>query len=171
MSSDFEIEGTSESGVNVPRKSRKSLPKSSDKDSKVKRARSAFTYFAQEQHPLIRQANPEATFAEIGKIVGQKWKELDQKEKERFQEKARVDRERFEEESDKPKKPKKSPSGFAIFSDEKRAEVKTKNPEASFGEMGKILGAMWRNLADSERQVYLDGAAEAKARQEKKNLQ
>ena len=37
---------------------------------------------------------------------------------------------------------------------EKRPEVKAKNPSATFGELGKILGAQWKALSDAQKASY-----------------
>jgi structure-specific recognition protein 1 len=46
------------------------------------------------------------------------------------------------------------PSSFIKFSNEKREEVKRQFPKATFGELGKRLGKMWRALSDEEKQKY-----------------
>ena len=46
------------------------------------------------------------------------------------------------------------PSSFIKFSNEKREEVKRQFPKATFGELGKRLGQMWRALSDEEKQKY-----------------
>ncbi|CAD6587219.1 MAG: Non-histone chromosomal protein 6 [Cyphobasidiales sp. Tagirdzhanova-0007] len=45
--------------------------------------------------------------------------------------------------------------------------VKEENPEASFGEMGKLLGAKWKELDDAGKKPYSDKAEEDKKRYEK----
>jgi hypothetical protein len=45
-------------------------------------------------------------------------------------------------------------TGFIAFSNEHREEVKKEHPTASFGELGKRLGKMWRALSDEEKQKY-----------------
>jgi hypothetical protein len=50
-------------------------------------------------------------------------------------------------------KAKRAPSSFIIFSQEKRAEIKISHPEATFGEIGKILGALWKELDDESKAV------------------
>lgn len=54
--------------------------------------------------------------------------------------------------SDKPKV-KRASSPYIIFCTEKRPEVKAQNPEASFGELGKILGQLWGALDEKAKAV------------------
>ena len=44
-----------------------------------------------------------------------------------------------------------------LFSKEHREKVKTESPDMSFGQIGKRLGEMWRELTDEEKQSYKDG--------------
>jgi structure-specific recognition protein 1 len=54
----------------------------------------------------------------------------------------------------KTRKRRGGPSSFIKFSNEKREEVKRQFPKATFGELGKRLGKMWRALSDEEKQKY-----------------
>lgn len=56
---------------------------------------------------------------------------------------------------EKDEKPKRAPSPYIVFCTEKRPEVKAANPEASFGELGKILGSLWKNIDEKEKAVRL----------------
>ncbi|GAA5862053.1 hypothetical protein JCM3774_006153 [Rhodotorula dairenensis] len=71
----------------------------------------------------------------------------------------------------KPKKdpnaPKRPLSAYMLFSQDKRAEVKEEKPDVSFGEIGKILGAKWKEADENERKPYEDKAAAEKVRYEK----
>ena len=49
---------------------------------------------------------------------------------------------------------KKKLNAFMLFSQEHREEVKEENPGAPVTEVAKILGLMWRSMADSEKAVY-----------------
>uniref|UniRef100_A0A7S1X6A4 FACT complex subunit SSRP1 n=1 Tax=Tetraselmis chuii TaxID=63592 RepID=A0A7S1X6A4_9CHLO len=60
--------------------------------------------------------------------------------------------------------PKKAMSAFMMFSNKNRESVKEKNPEATFGEMGKLIGAKWKEMSDSEKEPYNEMAAEDKVR-------
>jgi hypothetical protein len=45
----------------------------------------------------------------------------------------------------KPKgdKVKRAPSAYIIFATEQRPQIKAENPDATFGGLGKLLGAKW----------------------------
>jgi len=42
-------------------------------------------------------------------------------------------------------------SAYIVFCQAKRAEVKAANPDATFGELGKILGKMWGKLDEKQK--------------------
>jgi HMG (high mobility group) box len=58
------------------------------------------------------------------------------------------------------KKPKRAPSGFLLYSNSVRAEVKEANPELSFTDIAKAIGAKWKELSEEERKKWVDTAAE-----------
>ncbi|XP_054751067.2 protein polybromo-1-like isoform X7 [Lytechinus pictus] len=64
-----------------------STPKSSKKkdDSKMVRNPSAFILFASENRAACRKNNPEMTFGDISRSIGQDWRNLSKKEKQRFE--------------------------------------------------------------------------------------
>lgn len=59
-------------------------------------------------------------------------------------------------------KPKRTPSAFILFSQDNREKIKAKNPNATFGQLGKLLGEAWANASDSTKKKYLDEAARLK---------
>ncbi|EEB08448.1 high-mobility group non-histone chromatin protein [Schizosaccharomyces japonicus yFS275] len=63
-----------------------------------KRNMSAFMFFSMSNREKIKEENPEATFGQIGSLLGKKWKTLTAVEKEPYEEKARKDKERYERE-------------------------------------------------------------------------
>eukprot|EP00984_Skeletonema_dohrnii_P016702 scaffold7466_cov119-Skeletonema_dohrnii-CCMP3373.AAC.8 len=66
-----------------------------------------------------------------------------------------------------PNAPKKPRSSFMYFSNAKRAEVKVANPDASFGEIGKLLGNEWKKLSDDGKIEYEERAEADKKRYQK----
>ncbi|KAF5375419.1 hypothetical protein D9615_008010 [Tricholomella constricta] len=65
-----------------------------------------------------------------------------------------------------PKAPKRALSAYMFFSQDWRERIKTENPDAGFGEVGKLLGAKWKELDDEEKKPYIDQAARDKTRAE-----
>jgi len=66
-----------------------------------------------------------------------------------------------------PKAPKRALSAYMFFSQDWRERVKAENPDASFGEIGKLLGARWKELDDEEKKPYIEQAARDKDRANK----
>jgi len=62
--------------------------------------------------------------------------------------------------------PKRALSAYMFFSQDWRERIKAENPDAGFGEVGKLLGAKWKELDDAEKKPYLDQAAKDKSRAE-----
>ncbi|KAL9184056.1 hypothetical protein ACHAXT_002142 [Thalassiosira profunda] len=54
----------------------------------------------------------------------------------------------------KEDKPKKPLSGYMLFSKQERPKVKADMPDATFGEVGRELGARWRALSDAQKAKY-----------------
>jgi hypothetical protein len=48
---------------------------------------------------------------------------------------------------------KRALSPYIIFCSKNREKVKAANPGATFGELGKLLGALWANLDEKGRAV------------------
>ncbi|KII84070.1 hypothetical protein PLICRDRAFT_46399 [Plicaturopsis crispa FD-325 SS-3] len=65
-----------------------------------------------------------------------------------------------------PKAPKRALSAYMFFSQDWRERIKTENPDAGFGEVGKLLGAKWKELDDEEKKPYIEQAAQDKVRAE-----
>lgn len=54
-------------------------------------------------------------------------------------------------------------SGYMVFVKASRDKVKAKNPDATFGELGKLMGAKWGKLGDEEKAEWTaKGVAEFK---------
>jgi hypothetical protein len=49
-------------------------------------------------------------------------------------------------------------SPFIAFCNANRHAVKAANPTAGFGEMGKILATLWKEMSNSEKAVYTNFA-------------
>jgi len=45
-------------------------------------------------------------------------------------------------------------SAYMFFVQDYRERIKEENPDASFGEVGKLLGAKWKEMSDAEKKVH-----------------
>jgi len=62
--------------------------------------------------------------------------------------------------------PKRALSAYMFFSQDWRERIKAENPDAGFGEVGKLLGAKWKELDDEDKKPYIEQAAKDKTRAE-----
>ncbi|CCC71794.1 hypothetical protein NCAS_0I01260 [Naumovozyma castellii] len=60
-----------------------------------KRALSSYMFFANATRDIVRSENPDVTFGQVGKLLGERWKALTPEEKEPFELKAKQDKERY----------------------------------------------------------------------------
>ncbi|KAG1149979.1 hypothetical protein G6F37_004560 [Rhizopus arrhizus] len=65
-----------------------------------------------------------------------------------------------------PNAPKRALSAYMFFSQANRENVIKENPEAKFGEIGKILGAKWKEMTDEEKKPFTEKAEADKKRYE-----
>lgn len=65
-----------------------------------------------------------------------------------------------------PNAPKRPLSAYMFFSQDWRERIKAENPDAGFGEVGKLLGKKWKCLEDEDKKPYLEQAVRDKARAE-----
>lgn len=65
-----------------------------------KRALSAYMFFANENRDIIKSENPDITFGQVGKMLGEKWKALSGEDREPYEAKAKADKRRYESEKE-----------------------------------------------------------------------
>ena len=63
-----------------------------------------------------------------------------------------------------PNAPKRAMSAFMMFVRDKREEIKRQNPNASFGEIGKMMGDRWKAMSEDEKAPFVKQSEEDKAR-------
>lgn len=98
-------------GGKGPKKRRKKDPNAPTK------AKSAYLFFQDAKRAEMREANPDAKFGDISKLLGERWKALSSDEKAPYEEMARADKERYKAQM----KDYTPPSG-----DEEESKQKTK---------------------------------------------
>ncbi|KAG0653758.1 High mobility group [Monosporozyma unispora] len=65
-----------------------------------KRALSAYMFFANENRDIIKSENPDVTFGQVGKLLGERWKALSPEDREPYDAKAKADKRRYESEKE-----------------------------------------------------------------------
>lgn len=174
----------------------KSKKKAKKDPNAPKRPMTAFMYFSLDMRSKLKEENPGISFAELGKLVGQKYKEISSDEKKKYESKANADKSRYDAEMKKysppdadsdddvsstkkkgtkkqskkdPNAPKKGLSAFMFFSKIMRPKLKQENPDMSFGDLGKLIGQKYRELSPEELSKYEAMANNDKKRFEREN--
>ncbi|KAI3625662.1 hypothetical protein CBS9595_001023 [Malassezia furfur] len=65
-----------------------------------------------------------------------------------------------------PAAPKRPLSAYMFFSQDWRERVKSENPDAGFGDVGRLLGTKWKEMSEDEKKPYIDMANRDKERAE-----
>ncbi|WFD02046.1 Non-histone chromosomal protein 6 [Malassezia obtusa] len=65
-----------------------------------------------------------------------------------------------------PAAPKRPLSAYMFFSQDWRERVKAENPDAGFGDVGRLLGTKWKEMSEDEKKPYVDMANRDKERAE-----
>ncbi|XP_064608468.1 high mobility group protein B1-like [Liolophura sinensis] len=153
---------------------------------KPKGRMTAYAFFVQTCREEHKRMHPDESvvFAEFSRKCSAKWKVMSEKEKMRFEDMAKRDKERFEREmstyvppkgeptgkrkrkNKDPNAPKRGLSAFFFFCNEERAKVKAANPSLSMGEIARELGKRWEKVQGASRSKYEQDAARDKARYE-----
>lgn len=63
-----------------------------------KRGLSAYMFFANEQRDCVRLEHPGIAFGQVGKVLGERWKALSEKQRQPYEAKAAADKKRYEDE-------------------------------------------------------------------------
>jgi len=136
-------------------KHRKRLDKFTD-PLKPKRPLSAFLFFATDpaRRGQIKQQNPKAKITDIIKIVSEQWKQLQPAEKQPYEERAKVAKEKAGKARDayETSIPKRPPSPFTLFMRERVPQMK--GEVKSMPEIARKLGAEWHQLPSESKETF-----------------
>jgi len=155
-------------------------------DGKPRGRMSAYAYFVQtcrEEHKK-KHPNENVVFAEFSKKCAERWKTMNDKEKNRFHVLAEKDKKRYDGEmanykppkgekgkkrkrTKDPNAPKRALSAFFWFCNDERPKVKETMNDATVGEVAKELGRRWNECTEDQKSKYEALAAKDKARYEK----
>jgi len=142
-----------------------------------KRFKSAFIFFTMARHREIRKKIEEKEgkgdrTPDVAKIISEEWRNMKPEDRAVWDEKARLDKERYEVEKSMytgpwkipakmksvkdPRAPKRPMSSFLSYSNSKRAEIKRQIPGISNAEASKLLAKMWREAPDEEKREHIE---------------
>jgi len=134
-----------------------------------KRFKPAYIFFSMEMH----KKNKEELGSDVkvsAKRISHLWHLLPPREREHWNAKAEKDKKRYEDEKAaydgpwkvliKPPKadpnaPKRPMSSFLFFAQKYRPIIKNDNPKLRNIEVSKLLGVMWKNLPEDEKQQFI----------------
>ncbi|EDO17018.1 hypothetical protein Kpol_1065p34 [Vanderwaltozyma polyspora DSM 70294] len=84
----------------APRESKKKTTRRKKDPNAPKRALSAYMFFANETRDIVKAENPDVSFGQVGRILGEKWKAMTDEDKQPFDAKAEADKKRYESEKE-----------------------------------------------------------------------
>ena len=134
------------------------------------------------------KSSPELTTCVVmllqARILSAQYKALSDKEMKKWLKKAEADKIRYQNEmkgyvptpepggrkkkaKKDPNAPKRNMSAYFLYSMYARPQVKKDNPEASFGEIARLISEQFKKLSDKERKKWDKKAAEDKERYQK----
>lgn len=153
---------------------------------KPKACRNAYVFFNMEMTVKIRAESPTITIGEIWKEVSNRWKNLDEKDRQPYVDLAASDKDRFDNEMKNyvppppqlqikqttkklkdPNKPKRYMSAFMFFSVETHAQTRKDNPQMALPQIAKETGNKWKELDEEKRKKYEEMMQQDKQRHEK----
>ncbi|KAG9269389.1 high mobility group protein B2-like isoform X2 [Astyanax mexicanus] len=139
---------------------------------KPKGRTSAYAFFVLSSRDELKKKSPgtSVNFGKFSKKCSEDWKALTPSEKKKFEDLAKADKARYDEEMKSyvppkgmgkmgrkkkdPNAPKRPPSAFFIFCSEHRPAVKSEHPNLTIGEIAKKLGEKWSKLSTKDRSPF-----------------
>lgn len=129
-----------------------------------KRPKGTYMLFSMDERAKYKEAHPESkTYPDSTKVISEKWNAMTEEEKQSYTDRAAELREEYNKElAARPKPPKKPQTAYTLFSSTKREQIKKENPEVTFSEMAKILGALWKETPQEEKAKFVEAAKNEK---------
>lgn len=137
-----------------------------------KRPLTPFMWFATTNRESIKSSLTDASFTEVAKALGAKWKLMDDLAKAPYVKVAADDKKRYIRQMEcympsddyiqakktkkrrDPEQPKKPLSAFMLFMQEHRQAIRANNPGNNVGAISKIGGEMWKSMTEEQKAPY-----------------
>ena len=123
-----------------------------------KRPTSAYFLYLQDHRSQFVKENPTLRPAEISKIAGEKWQNLEADIKEKYiseRKKLYSEYQKAKKEFDEKLPPKKPAGPFIKYANEVRSQVFAQHPDKSQLDLMKIIGDKWQSLDQSIKDKYI----------------
>jgi len=160
-------------------------------DGRPKGKCTAYAFFVQNCREEHKRSYPDQSvvFTEFTRRCADRWKQMNDSDKKRFQDMADRDKKRYELEMQDyvppkgspirtgkgsrggkgsrhkdPNQPKRALSAFFWFCGDHRATIKARNPNYGIGDVAKELGKMWATIDPNSKQHYVGLAQKDKQR-------
>mmetsp|Transcript_19326 Transcript_19326/g.23917 ORF Transcript_19326/g.23917 Transcript_19326/m.23917 type:complete len:593 (+) Transcript_19326:132-1910(+) len=138
-----------------------------------KRFKSPYIFFSMaKKQEVERSLGPRAQATEVTQRIAKLWREITPNDREIYNIEAQKDKERYKAEKDAykgpwtlpkpprkrkdPTAPKRSPSAFLFYAQDRRKRVKAENPGMSFQDVSRLMGEMWKREDNSVKQPYIE---------------
>ena len=147
------------------------MGKKQNQTNMIKKYKSAYMFFTQENAQKYKKMYPNLLFREIFKIIGTEWKNLKESSKKMYYDLEKKSKEIFEKNKEKSvykytkkkikiKKPKKKRTPFMFFLKENKDKIDKTNCILSL----KKIGELWKDMKEDEKEEYLQKAKEDEKR-------
>ena len=134
-----------------------------------KRPPTAFFLYAQTRRAAFKRDYPNESARNIAAAMGKEWRNMSNAKKDKFyaeaaKAKAKYEKEKAKYDAKKSKNgpPKRPPTSYFLFSQDRRPELKREHPNLSVTKIAIKLGEEWRNMGDKKRRTYEKEAARLK---------
>lgn len=174
---------------------KKFKPKKLKDPNAPKKPATGYIRFSQEKRSKVKEENPELKGTEVMKKLGEMWKALSDKKKEKYNALYKTELEAWKEEmkayeapsedelkklpenhgraggakkrkTRDPNEPKRPKTAYQWFSDDVREDIKESNPDADSKEIMKLIGQAWSEVKEDEKKVKKYNKRAEKAKEE-----
>lgn len=144
-----------------------------------KRFKSSYImFFMAKQQEIKADLGQGASVGDVSKQSSDRWKKLSPEERAVWDQKAKEDKERYNLEKASytgpwqvpwkrakkdPSAPKRPMSAFLFFSQDKRRLIKGENPGMRNTEISRVLGEMWKESSDEQKNPHVEREARERA--------
>ncbi|GAX21671.1 hypothetical protein FisN_29Hh110 [Fistulifera solaris] len=151
-----------------------------------RRFKTAFIFFSSARHKEMKEELASEGKAEktttIAKALSKEWREMSPADRAVWEAKSKIDKDRYDAEmatfkqhqklhntvpakkaKKDPSAPKRPMSAFLAFSNQRRAALKRKNPDATNADLSKMLSVAWKEATDEFKAEFVEEEARLRA--------